>query len=69
MYIALRCICKFHHKVFVIFSIPGASNDKSWHYVIDSTGQSGYIPKNYVLAERTADGLEQHIDLVRDRVR
>ena len=47
----------------------GASNDKSWYYVIDSTGQSGYIPRNYVLADKSGEGLEQHIDMLRDRVR
>ena len=47
----------------------GASNDKSWYYVIDSTGQSGYIPRNYVLADKTGEGFVQHIDMVRDRVR
>lgn len=47
----------------------GASNDKSWYYVVDSTGHSGYIPRNYVLAEKTGDGFEQHIDMLRDRVR
>ena len=52
-----------------MWRIPGASNDKSWYYVVDSTGQSGYIPRNYVLADRTGEGFEQHIDMLRDRVR
>ena len=57
------------HCNFVRYLPTGASNDKSWYYVIDSTGQSGYIPRNYVLADKSGEGLEQHIDMLRDRVR
>ena len=28
--------------------LPGASTDKNWHYVIDTNGTAGYVPKNYV---------------------
>ena len=33
----------------VFIELPGAGNDKNWHYVVNTNGQAGYIPKNYVV--------------------
>ena len=34
------------HEIFI--ELPGAGGDKNWYYVINTNGQAGYVPKNYV---------------------
>ena len=38
----------------------GASDDKNWFYVLDSTAVAGYIPKTYVFGERVANIQDFH---------
>ena len=35
-------------EVFVDLSVTGAEEDRNWYYVVNSAGQAGYVPRNYV---------------------
>lgn len=76
MYRALYAFKKTHptslsfneNDLFV--ELPGASADKNWHYVVNASGQSGYVPRNYVAKDDLKpDDFHRQIDAVKERVK
>ena len=54
----------------VFVELSGASNDKNWHYAMANNGESGYIPKSYVMQEKVSpEALSKHVDALQERVR
>ena len=51
--------------------LPGATGDKNWYYVVNSNGQAGYIPKNYVEknTKLNADEFKTVAEGIKERVK
>ena len=54
----------------LFLELPGASGDKNWNYVINTHGQTGYVPKNYVeKKETTKEDFKKVAEEVKERVK